>query len=207
MSRPVRIVFFVGVLLIIFYFLKESVFSDSSYIATIKKERQEKNLTFRGAQGSPFEDADRAKFDTLHYFKPDIIYRVDADYRVFTRPDTIQMPMTTGETEPYLKYGSATFNLEGQENVLLLYLKVNTTDSSLFVPFTDKTNGQETYAGGRFLDVVKPEPGATAITLDFNKAYNPFCVYNHNYSCPVTPRANHLNIPVRSGEKAFIKKE
>lgn len=207
MSRPVRLVFIIGVLLIVFYFLKESVFTDSSYIAGIKKERQEKNLTFRSSQGSPFEDADRPSFDSLRYYTPDIIYRVDADYREFVNPDTVQMPMNTGEAEPYLKFANATFNLEGQKHSLLLYLKVNTTDSSLFVPFNDATNGTETYEGGRFLDVEKPEMGANTITLDFNKAYNPFCVYNYNYSCPVPPRSNRLTIPVRAGEKAYIKKE
>lgn len=207
MSRPVRLVLFAGIAIVIFYFLKEAVFSDSSYLATIKKERQEKNLSFRGAKNSPFEDADRATFDSLTYYAPDIKYRVDADYEVFPNPDTVKMPLTTGETEPYLKYGKATFNLEGQQNSLLLYLKVNTTDSSLFVPFTDKTNGSETYGGGRFLDIPKPAPDAELVTLDFNKAYNPFCVYNYNYSCPVPPPANRLPIPVRAGEKAYTKKK
>jgi len=207
MSRPIRLVFIVGVLLILFYFLQELVFSDSSYIATIKKERQNKNLSFRGSEGSPLEEADRPTFDSLNYYAPDIIYQVDADYRVFTRPDTIQMPLTTGETEPYLKYAQATFNLDGQQNALMLYLRVNTPDSSLFVPFNDKTNGTETYEGGRFLDIDKPEVNANSITIDFNKAYNPFCVYNYNYSCPIPPRVNRLSIPVQAGEKAYTKKK
>ena len=198
-------VLFAGVLLILFYFLKDSVFSDSSYVATIRQERKEKNLTFRGSKGSPLEDADRNAFDSLVYFAPDIIYRVDADYKVFSRPDTVQMPLTTGESDPYLKYGQASFTLEGQRHSLFLYLKVNTTDSSLFVPFTDQTNGRETYEGGRFLDVAKPAPDAGLITLDFNKAYNPYCVYNYNYSCPIPPRANRLAIAVRAGEKAYTK--
>jgi uncharacterized protein len=205
MSRPVRLVLFAGVLLIVFYFLQDSVFSDSSYVTTIRRERKEKNLTFRGSKGSPLEDDDRMRFDSLNYFAPDILYRVDADYKVFARPDTVKMPMSTGETEPYLKYGQATFTLEGQRHSLFLYLKVNTTDSSLFVPFNDQTNGQETYEGGRFLDVEKPEPDAALIRLDFNKAYNPYCVYNYNYSCPVPPRANRLPIAVRAGEKAYAK--
>jgi len=207
MSKPIRLVFLVGVLLILFYFLKESVFSDTSYIATIKKERQDKNLSFRSSEGSPLEEADRPSFDSLQYYAPDVIYRVDADYRVFTLPDTIRMPLTTGETEPYLKYAQATFNLDGQQNSLMLYLRVNTPDSSLFVPFNDKTNGTETYDGGRFLDLDKPEVNASTITIDFNKAYNPFCVYNYNYSCPIPPRVNRLNIPVRAGEKAYTKKK
>jgi uncharacterized protein (DUF1684 family) len=205
MSKPVRLVLLAGIVLILFYFLKDSVFSDSSYVATIRKERQEKNLTFRGSKGSPLEDADRSAFDSLQYYAPDILYQVDADYKVFANPDTVQMPLTTGEADPYLKYGQASFTLEGQRHSLFLYLKVNTTDSSLFVPFTDKTNGTETYEGGRFLDVAKPAPNAQLITLDFNKAYNPYCVYNYNYSCPLPPRANRLPIPVRAGEKAYTK--
>jgi uncharacterized protein len=207
MSRPVRLVLLAGVILVIFYFVKESVLSDSAYVAGIRKERQEKNLSFRGSKGSPLEDADRSTFDSLWYFNPDILYRVEADYKVFARPDTVQMPLNTGESDPYLKYGQAIFTLEGQKHALFLYLKVNTTDSSLFVPFTDQTNGSETYEGGRFLDVAKPERETQLITLDFNKAYNPYCVYNYNYSCPVPPRANHLNIAVRAGEKAYTKKK
>jgi uncharacterized protein (DUF1684 family) len=205
MSRPVRVVLLSGVVLILFYFLKDSIFSNSAYVAGIRRERQDKNLTFRGSKGSPLEDADRSAFDSLQYYHPDIIYRVDADYKVFARPDTVQMPLTTGETEPYLQYGQATFTLEGQRHSLFLYLKVNTSDSALFVPFTDKTNGSETYEGGRFLDVDLPPRESELLTLDFNKAYNPFCVYNYNYSCPVPPRANRLAIPVRAGEKAYVK--
>jgi len=207
MSRPIRLVFFAGVLFILFYFLQESVFSDSSYVTTIKKERQDKNLSFRSSEGSPLEEADRPAFDSLIYYAPDKLYQVEADYRVFGRPDTVRMPMTTGETEPYLKYAQAIFNLDGQQNSLMLYLRVNTPDSSLFVPFYDKTNGSETYDGGRFLDIEKPEEHTNTITIDFNKAYNPFCVYNYNYSCPVPPRVNRLNIPVRAGEKAYTKKK
>ncbi|WP_026463685.1 DUF1684 domain-containing protein [Adhaeribacter aquaticus] len=206
MSKPIRFVLLVGVLLVLFYFLKESVFSDTSYVATIKKERIDKNLSFRSATSSPLEDRDRNTFDSLTYYTPDIRYRVEADFEKFSNPDTVQMPMTTGETEVYLRFGKATFNLEGRSNTLILYLQASTADSSLFVPFTDKTNGTETYAGGRFLDVPKPEPDANTITLDFNKAYNPFCVYNYSYSCPIPPRVNRLDVPLRAGEKAYTKK-
>jgi uncharacterized protein (DUF1684 family) len=204
MAKPVRLVFIAGVLLIIFYFMKEAVFSDSSYIAGIKKERQDKNQSFRSSN-SPLVEAERATFDSLKYYLPDIIYRVNADYEEFNQPETVQMPMNTGGTEPYLRFAKATFNLEGQQNSLILYLRVNTTDSSLFVPFSDKTNGRETYEGGRFLDIPKPEPGTDQITLDFNKAYNPFCVYNYNYTCPVPPPSNRLTVSVRAGEKSYTK--
>ncbi|MDB5264390.1 MAG: hypothetical protein JWQ14_3673 [Adhaeribacter sp.] len=204
MAKPVRIIFIAGVILIIFYFLKEAVFSDTAYVAGIKKERQEKNQSFRSSN-SPLVEADRPTFDSLVYYAPDIIYRVNADYEEFSQPETVQMPMNTGGTEPYLRFAKATFNLEGQQNSLILYLRVATTDSALFVPFSDKTNGTETYEGGRFLDIPKPEKGVRQITLDFNKAYNPFCVYNYNYTCPVPPPSNRLPVMVRAGEKAYQK--
>jgi uncharacterized protein (DUF1684 family) len=204
MAKPVRLVFFVGVLLIIAYFLKEAVFSNNSYVAGIRKERQEKNQSFRSSN-SPLEEADRLTFDSLRYFSPEARFVVDADYKKFPNPVTVQMPMNTGGTEPYLKFAQATFTLEGKQNSLILYLRVNTTDSSLFVPFSDKTNGLNTYEGGRFLDIPKPEPGTNTITIDFNKAYNPFCVYNYNYTCPVPPPENRLSVSVPAGEMSYTK--
>lgn len=204
MARPVRLVFLAGVILIIFYFLKEAVFSDNSYVAGIRKERQEKNLSFRSSN-SPLEEADRLKFDSLRYFTPAMRFVVDADYEEFKQPQTVQMPMNTGGSEPYLKFAKATFTMEGKQNSLIMYLRVNTTDSSLFVPFTDKTNGTYTYEAGRFLDIPKPEPGATTVTLDFNKAYNPFCVYNYNYTCPLPPPENRLAVSVEAGEMSYTK--
>ena len=204
MAKPVRFVFLAGVLLIFIYFLKEAVFSNSAYVTGILKERQEKNQSFRSSN-SPLEEAERLKFDSLRYFSPEPRYVVDADYEVFKQLQTIQMPMNTGGAEPYLKFAKATFNLEGKRNSLILYLRSNTTDSALFVPFSDKTNGAFTYEGGRFLDVPKPEPGSKTVTLDFNKAYNPFCVYNYNYTCPLPPPENRLTVMVRAGEMSYTK--
>jgi uncharacterized protein len=204
MAKPIRFVFLAGVLIIIFYFLKEAVFSDSSYVAGIRKERQDKNQSFRSSN-SPLEEAERLKFDSLRYFAPEIRYVVDADYEEFPQPETVQMPMNTGGSEPYLKFARAKFNLEGIENSLILYLRVNTTDSALFSPFSDKTNGVNTYEGGRFIDIPKPEAGANTITIDFNKAYNPFCVYNYNYTCPLPPPENRLSVSVEAGEMSYTK--
>ncbi len=205
MPKPLRFIILLGLAVIIGYFLKEAVFSDEAYLAGIKKERKEKNQTFKSSS-SPLEDADRATFDSLTYFPPARKYSVTADYQVLPNPDTVKMPMTTGATEPYLRFGKATFNLEGQRVSLTLFLKVKAADSTFFVPFSDKTNGQNTYEGGRFLDIPKPAADENTITLDFNKAYNPFCVYNYNYACPIPPAENRLPIAVTAGEKSFAKK-
>jgi uncharacterized protein (DUF1684 family) len=73
----------------------------------------------------------------------------------------------------------------------------------LFLPFIDQTNGEETYGGGRYVDLRIPE-GDTLI-IDFNKAYNPYCAYNKKYSCPLVPAVNELKTSVTAGVKAFRK--
>ena len=67
----------------------------------------------------------------------------------------------------------------------------------LFVPFTDLTNGESTYGGGRYLDLEGPL--GNAVELDFNRAYNPYCAYGGAYSCPIPPIENHLGVAVRAG--------
>jgi uncharacterized protein (DUF1684 family) len=74
-------------------------------------------------------------------------------------------------------------------------------EKHLFIPFNDLTNGKETYGGGRFLDVY--ENGGKVLIIDFNLAYNPYCAYNHKYSCPVPPESNYLNLKIKAGEKIF----
>jgi hypothetical protein len=74
-------------------------------------------------------------------------------------------------------------------------------EKHLFIPFNDRTNGNETYGGGRFLDVY--ETGTDTLIIDFNLAYNPYCAYNHKYSCPIPPEANNLELKVKAGEKKF----
>ncbi|HLE52058.1 MAG TPA: DUF1684 domain-containing protein, partial [Anaerolineales bacterium] len=70
-----------------------------------------------------------------------------------------------------------------------------------FLPFADALAGSETYGAGRYLE---PEPaGKGKLLVDFNYAYNPYCAYNDQYSCPLTPWENRLKVPIRAGEKVF----
>ena len=71
----------------------------------------------------------------------------------------------------------------------------------IFLPFTDDSNGFETYGGGRYLDIDKPEDGVRKIVLDFNIAYNPYCAYSDAYSCPIPPRENNLSVKILAGAK------
>jgi uncharacterized protein len=204
MQRPIKLIILAGITLVLFYFVRESFVSDDNFLIPLKKEREEKDLAFRGRTNSPFEEADRRTFSNLVYYEPNLNYRVKVKLEELQQKDTLHMPMTNGTTEPYLRYAIANFELEGQPQRLTLYKKIKEEKEELFVPFTDKTNGFDTYGGGRYLDVPFKE-GAKTATLDFNRAYSPFCAYNPEYVCPVPPKDNRLTVAIPAGEKIYEK--
>ncbi len=114
---------------------------------------------------------------------------------------------TSGERKPlYCKVGDLSFNVDEVEVKLPVYQNIELSkgaeyENYLFLPFTDLTNGEETYGGGRYLDLEGPLEGI--VELDFNMAYNPYCAYNDRYSCPIPPKENHINVRVEAGVKAF----
>ncbi|EJF08457.1 MULTISPECIES: DUF1684 domain-containing protein [Pontibacter] len=204
MQRPIKLIIIAGIALVLFYFVRESFMSDDNYLIPLQKEREDKDLSFRSRTNSPFEEADRRMFSNLVYYEPNLDYRVKVKLEEIEPKDTLHMPMTNGSTEAYLRYAIANFELHGEPQRLTLYKKVKEQEEKLFVPFTDKTNGFDTYGGGRYLDVPFKE-GATTATLDFNRAYSPFCAYNPEYVCPVPPKENRLSVAVEAGEKNYEK--
>ncbi|SDB18918.1 hypothetical protein SAMN03097699_0001, partial [Flavobacteriaceae bacterium MAR_2010_188] len=120
-----------------------------------------------------------------------------------------KMKTTTERVSEERVYGILTFNLKGENFKLNIYegKEMKTKEGFedfLFLPFLDETNGEETYGGGRYIDARIPE--TDTMTIDFNKAYNPYCAYNEKYSCPIVPRVNYLPIKVEAGVKVFKKK-
>lgn len=192
-----------GLLLVIGYFLQDLVFGSDQYAARLAKERQTKDDSFRRVQGSPLSQDQRQTFDSLKYFSPNKDYRLDAQLEAFTQRDTVSMALTDGKAEKYLRWGKAAFILNKQEYKLTLFLKADGKDSTLFIPFTDRTNGFATYGGGRYLDAALPAAEDTEITLDFNQAYNPYCAYNNTFACPVPPADNRLAVEIKAGEMSF----
>ena len=192
-----------GLLIVFGYFLKDLVFNDNQYATRLRKARKEKSDSFRRLQGSPLSQEQRNVFDSLRYYAPNVAYRVEAQLEPFSQRDTVEIPLTDGKADKYLRWGRASFTLDNQPQKLTLFLKADGKDSTLFVPFTDKTNGFATYGGGRYLDAAKPAAGDTEVTLDFNEAYNPFCAYNDGFACPVPPQDNRLAVEIKAGEQAF----
>jgi uncharacterized protein (DUF1684 family) len=97
----------------------------------------------------------------------------------------------------YHRYGRFTFEVDGQPAELTIFAG----EHGYFLPFVDALANQETYGAGRYLE---PEPlGGNRFRVDFNLAYNPYCAYNPNWSCPLTPFENRVKVEVRAGEKMF----
>ncbi|MBU1369169.1 MAG: DUF1684 domain-containing protein, partial [Bacteroidetes bacterium] len=119
---------------------------------------------------------------------------------------SFRMATTTDRMPEYRKYGTLQFSKADTLLTLTAYqnldmLKKNSTYKGLFIPFKDKTNGKLTYGGGRYLDVDIPEN--QTLTIDFNRAYNPYCAYDSKWSCPIPPYENHLQVSILAGEKKF----
>ena len=98
---------------------------------------------------------------------------------------------STGTLRKYQLVGTLEFRLQGQPMTLGALVPAGEEIRDLFVPFTDLTTElKETYPSGRYLDVTPTSSGIYSI--DFNRAYNPYCAYNLAYECPYPPPSNRL---------------
>ena len=169
----------------------------------ILKEREEKELFMKSDSGSPFVNQ-KEKFTHLNYFEPDLKYKISADLVPIENKKVVVLPTSDGKEKKYLEYAFAEFKLEGKKNNLLILEIMDSGPyrGTLFLAFADDTSTKETYGAGRYIDL-KKVPGATSITLDFNKAYNPYCAYSDDFSCPFPPKENILPIEIKAGEKSY----
>jgi len=168
-------------------------------------ERRLKDEAFRSAPDSPIPLPQRRQFAGLCYYPPTREYVLPAVLQRFQRLDTVELASTrAGYRHRMLRYGRLLFPL-GDTVLSLTVYKPLEEGGLLFIPFADATTGQETYAGGRYLEL-QEEPGEEEYVLDFNRAFNPYCAYNEEYACPVVPAENRLPIPIRAGERMCTSK-
>lgn len=197
----ILILIVVVVVIGIFYSLSGGETSEA-YMAKIEQLRNEKNNSMQAGDESPFGDS--IEFKGLTYFPVDAKYRIHAKLTEIDHKKAVALPTSDGKQKSYLEYAYAEFELDGIKNKLLILeiMDMGPYRGTLFLAFADKTSAGETYGAGRYLDV-KKVPGAASITLDFNEAYNPYCAYNDNYSCPFPPKENILTVPIKAGEKTY----
>lgn len=179
---------------------------ESKHFKEVKKFQQKLNKEFSSKEDSPLSEEDLATFESLEFFPIDSNFRVTASLKLYKDSKPFQMKTTTSRLPVYKLYATASFQLNGKDYSLEIYqneklLLTPDYEDHLFLPFTDLTNGESSYGGGRYIDLKLPE--GNSIVIDFNLSYNPYCAYNERFSCPIPPKLNHLNTKILAGVKAF----
>lgn len=187
---------------------KDVVVAQTDKLADILKFQKELNKEFKNPETSPLPDRFRKDFESLNFFAPDTSYVMKVKFSRTPEAIPFLMPTTTDRKAKEVVYGIVEFSLNGKKHQLEIYqnqelMKEEGFEDYLFLPFTDHTNGEETYAGGRYIDLRIPK--SDEFVIDFNKAYNPYCAYNKKYSCPIVPGINALDTKIIAGVKDFKK--
>ena len=169
----------------------------AEYRVKIQADRAKKDADLRTTADSPI--LDKTNFKGLTYFEADPAFRVLAKLEPFPvgKAEKLVVKLTDGTEDIYEKYAHATFTL-GNKTGRLLVLKFQNT---LTVLFRDSTSGQETYGGGRYIDLDQDAIIDNQVVIDFNAAYNPYCAYSPTYACPLPPPENKLAVAVKAGER------
>jgi hypothetical protein len=175
--------------------------SSKDYTERLEQERKDKN-GYMLSSNSPLIEEDKQNFTGLNYYPIDEEFKVTARIEKTNNKQPIFIESTTGEQLKYIPFATASFELKGQQHSVMLYQDWEEKDpNKLSLMFADETSAVETYGGGRYLDVMYRN--TNSVIIDFNNAYNPFCHFNAEYSCPIPPRQNVLNIPIEAGEKIY----
>lgn len=166
--------------------------------------------------GSPFRRDTSITYTGIRWYPIDPRYRVTSAIHRYDAPDTVDVLGTKGERRRQLRYGYFEFSLPDSSGravpVRLNVYKFTPHDRqrySLFkdylsVWFTDPTTGVETYHVGRYVDVGTEQPDPDHVyTIDFNKAYSPYCSYSSLYSCAIPRDEDRIAVPVRAGELSY----
>ena len=195
------------VFLVALFFISISSFCQEKFDAIAVETFQKKlNFEFADKEESPLTDEVRTIFKTLEYFPISAKYFVMAQFTRTENEKTFEMKTTKERRPIYVKYGELEFTIDGKPLKLNLYKNIELSKKEefkdyLFLPFSDNTNGKESYIGGRYIDMKVPK--GNTVTIDFNTAYNPYCAYNYKYSCPIVPLENVLDIDINAGVKKF----
>lgn len=160
------------------------------------------NLIIRGDKyGIRFRDLESTlvkNFKGIKRFPVNSNWKFVAKFEAYNPPKKIFIPNVLGQIEEEFSPGAVIFEKDGKT------FRIDAIDEGekLFLIIADETNGEETYGGGRFLYVDKQDSSGNLI-LDFNKAYNPPCVFTKYATCPLPPEQNYLNIRIEAGEKNY----
>ena len=178
---------------------------DSSYVAELLKERAEKDSSLQYGSYSPFVRDAKAKFAPLKYYDPNPDFIFKSKLYEYNPKDTVNVFGTRGEVRLTVVYGYFILNYKGDEYRINLYKSAGQYGQFYYsLWFTDKTTGKETYGVGRYLNFKKVDDPNYVYTIDFNKAYNPYCAYSAEYTCPIPREEDYIDLEIKAGEKNFV---
>lgn len=173
---------------------------------TSKEFQENLNKEYANKEESPLMKEDLEHFQSLDFFPILDKFIVQATFKRTKKEKVFEMKTSTERLPLYKKYGELEFTIDGVLCKLNVYQNMSLFKKPgfkdyLFLPFSDLTSGNESYIGGRYVDL-RIQKGNQWI-IDFNKAYNPYCAYNYKYSCPIVPMENDLKISILAGVKKF----
>lgn len=160
--------------------------------------RLQKDEFFREHPESPLTHHQRHTFEGLKYFDENPALRFELQLDEDVPHDELSIQTSTGSEQKLRRAGIFHIEVDGQPVDITAY--GDPSEDALFIPFRDATSGKESYGAGRYLEA---ERSGEQWIVDFNYAYNPYCAYNEQWTCPLPPGENWLRVPIRAGEKAF----
>jgi hypothetical protein len=195
------------ILLLLLISLHTTVAAQTPFAEQIIKHRETYKKELLTSAGGPLSADD---LSYVQFYAPDSTYRITAEVERIDKAEPFDMPTYSGKTKPHVAYARLSFVLKGKPQQFTIYRSLNLMRvpeyrDYLFLPFKDATSGRETYGGGRYMDLRTGDIQNGQVTLDFNKAYNPYCAFQDGYSCPIPPKTNELLVPIEAGEKAYGK--
>ncbi len=140
-------------------------------------------------------------FEGIENYPITLTWRLDGRFEAYDPPRIIKIPNVLGVLNDTESPGAAVFEI-GVDTYRIDLWKDSDDDLDFFTAFGDTTNNDTSYGGGRFLRIDPPDEHGR-IVVDFNRAYNPPCVFTPFSTCPLPPEQNRLPVRVEAGEKTF----
>ena len=177
---------------------------DENYLSQLLNARTFKDSSMRYDPYSPFNRDPKAEYAKLNYYKPNSEFIFTSKLFEYNTKDTVDVFGTLGELRRVIEFGYVVLNYKNDEFKVNVYKAFGGDGTPYFsIWFTDKTTGKETYGVGRYLDFEKEDDPDHIYTIDFNRAYNPYCAYSAQFTCPIPRQEDYIDIEIKAGEKNF----
>lgn len=177
---------------------------DDDYAEALKLERAQKDTSMEFEAYSPFNRDNKISFSPLKYFEPTTEFIFKSKLYFYDSQDTVDVFGTRGELRRVIKLGYVKLLHDGVEHKVNVYKAFSRAGEVYYsIWFTDKSTGKETYGVGRYLDFELNEDKDYIYTVDFNRAYNPYCAYSSMFTCPIPREEDYIDMKILAGEKNF----